>query len=278
MNKEEYKIIDLALQGNKGALEYLVNSVKDKIYNLAIKFLMRPEDAEDATQEILIKVITNLSSFRKKSKFSSWAFRIASNYLINTKKHKKEFKEITFENFEKELQTTTPNYEPSVNSNVEIALLEKEQRIGCTNAMLFCFSLKERIVFILDAIFVINSNDGSYILEISPENYRKLLSRAKAKMEKFMTANCGLVNIEALCKCRKRLKIAIELRRLNPENLIYSQKLISKERVHNFNSEMKTLCKASEIFARNPYYVSSEAVNQEIYSFINSNNFTIFKN
>ena len=47
--------------------------------------LGRIEDAEDAKQDILIKVITSLSSYKGKSLFSTWVYKIAVNHLINEK-------------------------------------------------------------------------------------------------------------------------------------------------------------------------------------------------
>ena len=44
-------------------------------------------DAEDASQEILLRVMTHLSSFRGESAFSTWVFRIAANYLSGYRKH-----------------------------------------------------------------------------------------------------------------------------------------------------------------------------------------------
>ena len=59
--------------------------------------LGRIEDAEDAKQDILIKVITSLSSYKEKSLFSTWVYKIAVNHLINekNKKRKKEKSEKT---------------------------------------------------------------------------------------------------------------------------------------------------------------------------------------
>ncbi len=56
------RLVDLAKQGRKEALEEIVRSVQGRIYNLALRALFLPADAEDATQEILIKVITHLAA------------------------------------------------------------------------------------------------------------------------------------------------------------------------------------------------------------------------
>ena len=82
MKKDLKDQIQKALLGEKKALESIVEEVKDLIYNLSLKMLLFPEDAEDATQEILIRMITLLSTFQGKSSFKTCEYRIASNYLI----------------------------------------------------------------------------------------------------------------------------------------------------------------------------------------------------
>jgi len=73
-----------AKNGNRRALETVVRRIQDKIYGLSLRMLGKPEDAEDETQEILIKIITHLSDFREESAFSSWVYRIACNHLLTT--------------------------------------------------------------------------------------------------------------------------------------------------------------------------------------------------
>ena len=65
-------MVEQAKEGHKDALEALIRSIQDRIYGLSIRMLYHPADAEDATQEILIKVITHLDSFRGESAFTTW--------------------------------------------------------------------------------------------------------------------------------------------------------------------------------------------------------------
>ncbi len=69
MESDIEKQVELAVIGEKKALENLVKYIQDRVYKLALRMLAHPEDAEDAAQEILIKVIPHLCSFRKESKF-----------------------------------------------------------------------------------------------------------------------------------------------------------------------------------------------------------------
>ena len=66
------------------------------IYNISLRMLFQKEDAEDATQEILIKILKNIEKFRKESKIETWIYRIAVNHLLDMKRAKKS---ITFEEF-----------------------------------------------------------------------------------------------------------------------------------------------------------------------------------
>ena len=50
--------VSAARQGDRAALASLVRSLQRPVYGLAMRMLAHPADAEDATQEILIKIIT----------------------------------------------------------------------------------------------------------------------------------------------------------------------------------------------------------------------------
>ena len=68
-NKELLTLIEQATAGNKDALETIILSVQDLVFNLSLRMLGTFPDAEDASQDILLKVITHLSSFKRDSSF-----------------------------------------------------------------------------------------------------------------------------------------------------------------------------------------------------------------
>src|SRR3954449_6996811 len=74
-----------AVQGDRDAAQELVATVQDDVYGLALRMLWHPHDAADATQEILVQVLTHLSDFRGDSQFRTWCFRIATNHLLRVK-------------------------------------------------------------------------------------------------------------------------------------------------------------------------------------------------
>ena len=64
----------------------MVGLLQDPLYRLALRMTWRMADAEDATQEILIRVVTRLASWRGEAELLTWAYRIGVNYLLNLRR------------------------------------------------------------------------------------------------------------------------------------------------------------------------------------------------
>lgn len=81
-------LVARARADDQDAVETLLTRHQPWVFNVAVRMLYHHADAEDATQEILIKVLKALPSFRGESKFSTWLYRIAVNHVLNVKKAK----------------------------------------------------------------------------------------------------------------------------------------------------------------------------------------------
>ncbi|NRA86299.1 MAG: sigma-70 family RNA polymerase sigma factor [Rhizobiales bacterium] len=118
MNQEINNLAIKAKNGSKQALEKLVFLVQDRLYNLANRMLVNPEDAYDATQEILILIITKLSTFKGESQFNTWLYRVATNYLLNAKKVKARELGLSFDMFKAELENGLIDKSPAADDLV----------------------------------------------------------------------------------------------------------------------------------------------------------------
>lgn len=253
------------LGGDKEALEELVKKVQQKIFNLALRFLWKKEDAEDATQEILIKIITNLSKFEFKSQFNTWAYRIAVNHLLNVKKNSLE-QHLSFSVFGEDLISglQSPSYDLP-----DKELLAEEVKIGCTLGMLLCLDRNLRIAYILGEVFELNSYEASEILEITPENFRKRLSQARAALQKFMHSYCGLTNNKNPCRCNKRINYAIHTGKVNTSHLNFVSSVI----LENSKNEIEELYSASAVFKSHPEFLIDSTKTKEIHHIISNLNY-----
>ena len=88
MNTNERWLIEESKKGNIDAFEQLIKDHKKSAFNIALRVLRNVEDAEDASQEALIKVFRNIKSFNMESTFKVWLYRIVVNTCIDFKRRK----------------------------------------------------------------------------------------------------------------------------------------------------------------------------------------------
>jgi RNA polymerase sigma factor (sigma-70 family) len=140
--------------------------------------LWHPEDARDAAQEILIRVITHLGSFRGESRFTTWVYRVAWNYLIGARQSRLEQQAYSFERFGEELDQGLSTVKAYSESDPERDLLLQEVRVGCTMGMLLCLDRPHRLAYILGEILEVEGSEAAVILQTTAANYRQRLTRA----------------------------------------------------------------------------------------------------
>src|SRR5438067_2055376 len=150
------EIVGLAQSGDAAALDELIAAIQPKVYRLALRMLWHPEDAKDATQEILLCVVIHLGTFRGKSSFLTWVYRVAANHLLTYRKSRLEDQVLTFDTFGKDLEEGLEDQAQRPGD----ALLLQEIRVGCTLGMLLCLDRTHRITYILGEILEIDSKDG----------------------------------------------------------------------------------------------------------------------
>jgi RNA polymerase sigma factor (sigma-70 family) len=192
---EDRALVARARSGNREALEELIQRHQGWIYNIAVRMLYHPQDAEDATQEILIKAVTQLSSFEGRSSFRTWLYRIVVNHVLNMKRGRIEQKALDFPSYGHALDDTPDLELPDPRSvSVEVRLLVAEAMISCVSGMLLCLDREQRLTYILGEIFGVTDAVAAELLEISGENFRQRLTRARWDLHNFMNDKCGLVN------------------------------------------------------------------------------------
>jgi RNA polymerase sigma factor (sigma-70 family) len=213
-----------AVAGDRDALESVIAAIQPDVHRIALRFLWHPQDAEDATQEILIRVMTRLDTFRAESAFRTWVFRVATNRLLSLRAKRAERQAMSFDAFAADLDNGLSEHVVTI-PDIERDLLLDEVRIGCTMAMLLCLDRPYRLAYILGEIMDLDHNEGAAVMDISPAAFRARVSRARRSITALMTSRCGLVDPSNACRCRTRVGTAIRLGRLDPHNLLFAGSL-----------------------------------------------------
>jgi RNA polymerase sigma factor (sigma-70 family) len=203
-------LIARSLKGDTGALEEIILRHQSWIYNIALTMTGDVHGAEDITQEVLIKVITKLSTYDShKAAFRTWLYRIVVNHIVNLKYNQKEkfFSEIVLSYNHGEHIDLHPDTRKSFRPGH--ALIAEETKTSCVLCILLCLSRMERIIFILGVLFDVTDRIGSEICGISRGNFRKILSRSRKKVFNFFDSNCSLLHENNPCTCAKQTDFLI---------------------------------------------------------------------
>ena len=277
-NQELQNLVDQAVAGNRQALETLLAGVEDMVFNLSLRMLGTFADAQDAAQDILLKVMTHLSTFRGESSFTTWVFRIAINHLKNYKKHMFAHHPISFEYYGDDIENGKVQDVPDLTQNVEKDILAEELKLSCTNVMLHCLDAESRCIFILGTMFQIDSRIAGEILEMTPEAYRQRLSRIRRKMADFLEQYCGEYG-KGRCRCKDRVNYAIQSHRISPHQLDYAKAAeIPVETMLDVKNAMEDIDNLSQDFSFCKPYQSPALVKRLIQQFLDSAQFSIVQN
>ncbi len=203
--------VGAARQGDRAALASVVRSLQRPVYGLALRMLAHPADAEDATQEILIQIVTHLGTIRDDGAAGGWALRVATRHLVGMRKRSRvEAMRMSFRDFAGDLERGLDIAGEDGTDSAIAAVAVEEIKIGCTLAMLTCLSRNLRIAYVLGDIFEMTEAEAAEALAISPAAYRQRLSRARRDITRFLEVSCGVVSQAASCRCERRLSAAQE--------------------------------------------------------------------
>ena len=275
-NEELLAFIAKATAGDKDSLETVILSVQDLVFNLSLRMLGTFPDAEDATQDILLKIVTHLSSFKGESAFSTWVFRIATNHLKNYQKHMFAKFPLSFEFYGDDIKNGKINDVPDLSQNVEKSILAEELKLSCTNVMLQCLDTESRCIFILGTMFKVDSRIAGDILGISPEAYRQRLSRIRAKMADFLKEYCSEYG-NGKCCCADRVNYAIQNHRIHPAQLNFTS-AVPKDTMLEVKQAMENIDDLSQQFSFCKTYQSPAGLKEFIRKFLDGTSFSVVTN
>ncbi len=203
-------LLAAAVEGDLASIDALLRAIQPGVFNCAVRMLGNREDAGDATQEILLKVVTHLAGYRGEAAFATWVFRVARNHLLTALTRSRESPETSLESMAERLHAgldfgaSLTLAGPGTPLTPEDKLAARQVAIGCTQNMLMTLDREQRLAYVLDTVFGVSADEGAEVLDIAPAAYRQRLSRARRSLDPFLKKTCGLVSATAACRCEKQ--------------------------------------------------------------------------
>ena len=168
------QLIDKVLAGDQGAFGELVDKYKSLAYNVAYRVLRHEEEAQEAAQDAFVKAYRHLSGFDRRSKFTTWFYRIVTNESLS-RARKKKYEKVDIR--EARFIGHTDN---QLSENPELIQMGLDQ-IGNKDAeMLTLFYLKE-----------LSLDEMAEMLEMTANNVKVAVHRARARLARKMLELLG---------------------------------------------------------------------------------------
>ena len=254
--------VKAATQGQLLAIDNLLLTLQPGVFNLALRMLGNRDDAADATQEILLKVITHLGNFESRSAFTTWVFQIARNHLLTAITRARECPEVSLDAMAERLQmglefgATLEGFRAHAGTlSPEDKRAARQVALGCTQNMLMALNREERLIYVLDTVFGLPSKQSAEVLGVSPDAFRQRLGRVRGKLEAFTNNTCGLVNPDASCKCDRQLPAMKHLLATGaePPSMAAIHRSEMLEAGRQFDAFVR-LCDTAALFRAHPQY------------------------
>lgn len=274
--------VQSATQGDLAALDELLLTIQPGVYNLAVRMLGHRENAADATQDILMRVVTHLSSFRGESRFSTWVYQVARRHLLDAITQAREFPEVSLEAMNARLQVGL-EYTASLGDpqgqlqslSPQDKLQARQVALACTQNMLMTLERDQRLAYLLDVVFNLPSKEAAAVMDCTPETYRQRLARARSKLDAFTQKTCGLANPQAACHCSKQVPALTYARsqgQAKPPGVyaLHQQELEQTER--QFDALLR-MSDAAALMRAHPHYQVPETLQATIRSVLKREGF-----
>ncbi len=165
-----------AAAGDMEAFEELYKLSSGYVYSVAYRVNGNPEDAEEVTQEVFVKVYRKLGTFSYRSKFSTWLYRVTVNTAINVyrKKAREKGRKISFDDG---VEVADPK-----TSGSALRDLEKKDSESLVMSMLAILPEEQRACVILRDIEGLKYEEVAEAMGTNLNTVRSRLNRARAKL------------------------------------------------------------------------------------------------
>lgn len=158
------------------------------VYNLSLNYLHNSHEAEEATQDVFVKVYQKLHSFDKRSTLKTWIYRMTVNTCLDRIKASKRKKRFGFMSSILELKQEPTNLTEFNHPGVA---LESKEGIGRIMKCINQLPESQRTALILKAIEDLPVKEIAKIMDKSDKSVESLLARAKAKLKSLLASSEG---------------------------------------------------------------------------------------
>jgi len=203
--EQEARLVERAQQGDRAAFGELVEPWRKPLFGYIYRMVTLRQDAEDLLQDVLVRVLENLPSFRGEARFKSWLFGIATHVCLDHLRHKRRWR--VEAQLEGQYETEA---DPAKVEQVSAALSRPDFIFDIREHIAFCFTCigrtlppEEQAAVMLREVLGFSNQEAARILSVSEPVFRHRLSDARGTMIQSYDGLCQLIKKDGPCwQCR----------------------------------------------------------------------------
>lgn len=199
--EQETHLIALARLGDDGAFTELVEPLRRPLFAYVYRMVTLRQDAEDLLQDVLVRVLQSLPSFRGEARFKTWLFGIATHVCMDHLRSKKRWRVEAQLHGQHETEA-----DPNAVANMEALIHGPDFVFEMREHIAFCFSCisrtlepDEQAAIMLREVLGFSNQEAAAMLEVSEPVFRHRLSSARSKMIGSYEGLCQLINKTGVC-------------------------------------------------------------------------------
>jgi RNA polymerase sigma-70 factor, ECF subfamily len=179
------QFVEQTLAGNSVAFDHLITKYRGRVFSVVYNIVNHHEDAYDLTQEAFLRAYKSLGSFRGKSNFYTWLYRIAVNHAINFKKRRKDALSISLSEFDQGIEKDRIFKELIVQEKAskDVLMSELQEKL---NDSLQKLSEEHRVVVILHDVERLPHGEIAKIVGCSEGTVRSRLHYAHLQLKALL--------------------------------------------------------------------------------------------
>lgn len=162
---DEEALEQYLLSQNVNYFNLLYDRYTDKVYAKCISMLRDQELAEDATQEIFVKILLSLSKFSGKSKFSTWLYSITYNYCIDQIRREKKENTVTVNDFSRIDQVDDDMYDSEIKETNVFRLKEVMEKLNAEDKSILMMKYQDDLS-IRDICSILDKTESAVKMKI----------------------------------------------------------------------------------------------------------------
>ena len=192
MNEDpDKKLVEKAQSGDYAAFSSLVHEHENRVYRLAMRIVRQRQDAEEVVQQTFLSALEHLEDFQGKSAFTTWLMRIATNHALALLRRRASRPTVSFtQSSGDDDELPRPQYVAEWRRTTEQIVDDREMRQVLTET-LDQLDPKHSIVFVLRDLEGFSTQETADILQLSENNVKVRLSRARLMLRERLTQAFG---------------------------------------------------------------------------------------